>query len=74
MERGTTYPSALLPQVLTLALKKLFCLWSKKSFENKVAFQKVAFYRGIELYNEFTILLVLYHFLLLTDFIEHNLF
>ena len=24
----------------------------KKSFENKVAFQKVAFYRGIELYNE----------------------
>tara|TARA_R110000868_G_scaffold1389_29_gene10870 strand:- start:1676 stop:4699 length:3024 start_codon:yes stop_codon:yes gene_type:complete len=24
----------------------------KRSFENKVAFQKVAFYRGIELYNE----------------------
>lgn len=24
----------------------------KKSFENKVAYQKVAFYRGIELYNE----------------------
>jgi TolA-binding protein len=24
----------------------------KKSFENKVAFQKVAFYRGLELYNE----------------------
>ena len=27
-------------------------LKGKKSFENKVAFQKVAFYRGIELYNE----------------------
>ena len=27
-------------------------LEGKKSFENKVAYQKVAFYRGIELYNE----------------------
>ena len=27
-------------------------LEGKKSFENKVAFQKVAFYRGLELYNE----------------------
>ncbi len=27
-------------------------LEKKKSFENKVAFQKVAFYRGLELYNE----------------------
>ena len=27
-------------------------LESKKSFENKVAYQKVAFYRGLELYNE----------------------
>lgn len=27
-------------------------LKGKKSFENKVAYQKVAFYRGIELYNE----------------------
>ncbi|RNC84982.1 MAG: hypothetical protein ED556_10445 [Winogradskyella sp.] len=27
-------------------------LEDKKSFENKVAYQKVAFYRGIELYNE----------------------
>lgn len=27
-------------------------LQGKKSFENKVAYQKVAFYRGIELYNE----------------------
>ncbi len=27
-------------------------LKGKKSFENKVAFQKVAFYRGIELYND----------------------
>ena len=25
---------------------------SKKSFENKVAYQKVTFYRGLELYNE----------------------
>ena len=27
-------------------------LESKKSFQNKVAYQKVAFYRGLELYNE----------------------
>lgn len=27
-------------------------LEGKKSFENKVAYQKVAFYRGVELYNE----------------------
>ncbi|UKM64637.1 tetratricopeptide repeat protein [Flavobacteriaceae bacterium GSB9] len=27
-------------------------LKNKKSFENKVAYQKVAFYRGLELYNE----------------------
>lgn len=27
-------------------------LENKKSFENKVAYQKVAFYRGLELYNE----------------------
>ena len=27
-------------------------LEGKKSFENKVAYQKVAFYRGLELYNE----------------------
>ena len=27
-------------------------LEGRKSFENKVAYQKVAFYRGIELYNE----------------------
>ena len=27
-------------------------LEGKRSFENKVAFQKVAFYRGVELYNE----------------------
>ncbi|WP_298346405.1 tetratricopeptide repeat protein [uncultured Algibacter sp.] len=27
-------------------------LGNKKSFENKVAYQKVAFYRGLELYNE----------------------
>lgn len=30
----------------------LVLLKGKKSFENKVAYQKVAFYRGIELYNE----------------------
>ncbi|XMO87149.1 tetratricopeptide repeat protein [Algibacter sp. AS12] len=30
----------------------LALLESKKSFENKVAYQKVAFYRGLELYNE----------------------
>ncbi|MEP3838936.1 MAG: tetratricopeptide repeat protein [Algibacter sp.] len=30
----------------------LSLLESKKSFENKVAYQKVAFYRGLELYNE----------------------
>ena len=30
----------------------LVLLKGKKSFENKVAYQKVAYYRGIELYNE----------------------
>ena len=30
----------------------LILLEGKKSFENKVAYQKVAFYRGLELYNE----------------------
>ncbi|WP_346882815.1 tetratricopeptide repeat protein [uncultured Algibacter sp.] len=30
----------------------LTLLENKKSFENKVAYQKVAFYRGLELYNE----------------------
>lgn len=30
----------------------LVLLEGRKSFENKVAYQKVAFYRGIELYNE----------------------
>ncbi|MDB2463023.1 tetratricopeptide repeat protein [Algibacter sp.] len=30
----------------------LTLLEGKKSFENKVAYQKVAFYRGLELYNE----------------------
>jgi TolA-binding protein len=30
----------------------LILLEGKRSFDNKVAFQKVAFYRGVELYNE----------------------